>query len=129
MTTNITSVNEYSVSGVFDVAASFKEDKDSIESKQVTLRIRLTNVPLKDIITPALSTKRIVWQNNVARKNFNKFKNGQIVEIDFGGAGKNVKSREDIILETKTMFMKAGLDEATALELATKAVDNPEMVK
>ena len=127
--TNITNIRDYSVTGVFDLAASFKEDGESKDSKQVTLRIRLNNVALLDVITPALSTKRINWQNNVARKNFHSFKNGQIVEIDFLAAGKKVKTREEMIEETRTMFMKAGLDEEMALELATKAVDNPEMVK
>lgn len=128
MTTNITNVKDYTVTGTFDVDCSFKADKDSIEQKQVTLRFRLVNVPLLDIITPALSTKRINFQNGPGRKKFDSWKNRSVIELDFTSPGKMAKTREEVIAETKIMFMKAGIDEETATELAIKAVDNPEIL-
>lgn len=125
----ISNVKDYSVTGVFDIAASFRAFKDSDEVKTVTLRFHLDSVPLKDLVTPALANKRITWQNGPGRSKFTSWKTGQIVDVDFSSPAKQVKTREERIDETKAMFIAAGLPAEQALELATKAIDNPEIVK
>ena len=127
--TNITNVNEYMVTGVFDVACSFKADKDSEEQKTVTLRVHYVNIPLKDVITKSLSPVKISWQNGPGRSKFTTWKDRSIIDIDFTSPGKAVKTREETIEEYAVAFQKAGIDKETAYNLATKAVDNPEIVQ
>ena len=43
--------------------------------------------------------------------------------------GRKVESREKQIADVKLTFMRAGIAEAEAINLATKVVDNPEMIK
>ena len=126
--TNITNIKEYSVTGKFDIEASFRENEKTDEIKRVTLRFVLNEVPLVDILTPALSTKRINWQNGYARKNFSIIKDRSIVEVDFAG-GKRVKTEEERIAEALQLFMAAGVPKESALEMATKAIRNPEILK
>lgn len=125
MTTNITKVNDYSVTGTFDVNTSIKAFKDSDEVKQLTLRIHMNNVPLRDLITKSLRPVVIAWQNSIGRTKFNHWTNHSTVNIDFGSPGKQVKTREENIEDLKVAFCKAGVDEGQALELATKAIDDP----
>lgn len=125
MTTNITKVNDYSVSGTFDVNTSIKAFKDSDEVKQLTLRIHVEDVPLRDIVTKSLRPVVIAWQNGPGRSKFSSWKNHGTVDIDFTSPAKKVKTREENISELHQAFMKAGVSNEQALELATKAVDNP----
>ena len=123
----ITKVGEYVVNGTFDVACSIRPDKDSTEKKTVTLRFRMNSVPLQDVVTKALSSAKIQWQNGPGRSKFDLWKDKGVVEVDFKSPAAKVKTREEYIEEYKSAFMRAGLDEKKAEELATKAVDNPEV--
>ena len=123
--TNITKVNDYSVTGTFDVNTSIKAFKDSDEVKQLTLRVHMNSVPLRDLITKSLRPTVIAWQNGIWRNKFDSWTNHSTVEIDFTSPAKKVKTREENISELHQAFMKAGVDKDQALELATKAVDNP----
>lgn len=116
--TNITSPKDYTVTGSFDIDCSFKRDADSTRSKHVTLRFKCTSVPLLDVITASLAPKRIAWQNNIGRKNFDTIKDRSVVEVDFTSPAKRVKTREERIAE----FVAQGF----TVEVATFAVDNPE---
>lgn len=122
-------LKEYVVTGKFDIASSIKPDKDSAESKTVTLRFNLEKVPLSDLLSPALSSKRITWQNNVGRPKFDKIKDRSIIDVDFTSPGKKIVSEEEKIEMLAEQFMKAGLKRAQALEMATKAVKNPELIE
>jgi len=125
----ITKVNEYNVTGTFDIEASFKADKDSDEQKQVTLRVHMDNTPLRDVITKALSQVRIAWQNGPGRGKFNLWKNRQTVDIDFTSPAKSIKTQEELITEYEMAFRKAGLPKEQAKELAIKAVTNPDVIQ
>ena len=116
--TNITSPKDYTVTGTFDIDCSFKRDGESTRSKHVTLRFKCASVPLLDIVTASLAPKRIAWQNNVGRKNFDSIKDRSIIEVDFTSPAKRVKTREERIAD----FVAQGF----AVEVATFAVDNPE---
>lgn len=124
----ITKAADYLVTGKFDISTSIKPDADSAETKTLTLRFNLNSVPLRDIIQKALSTSRISWQNGPGRSKFNTWKDRQVIEVDFSSPAKRIKSREESIEELKTAFQKAGLPLEQAIELATKAVDNPEVI-
>lgn len=129
MTTNITKVSDYSITGTFDVNTSIKAFKDSDEVKQLTLRVHVNQVSLRDIVTKALRPVVIAWQNGQGRSKFNNWINHSTVDIDFGSPGKQVKSRKENIEDLRIAFCKAGVDEIQALELATKAIDNPAVIK
>lgn len=124
----ITAVSNYAVTGKFDIATSVKADADSTTVKTLTLRFNLVNVPLKDIITKALSSARIAWQNGPGRSKFDSWKDRSTVEVDFTSPAKKIKSREEKIAELSLDFQRAGLAKKQADELATKAVDNPEVL-
>ena len=127
---NITQPSNYTISGTFDIACSFKPDGDAPESmrKHVTLRFHMKHTPLIDVITASLSPKRIIYQNGTARKNYDDIENRSIVDLDFTSPTQRVKSRDETIRESQLLFMRAGVDATSALELATKAYDNPELV-
>ena len=126
---NITNIKKYSVTGVFNVTTSIKQDKDSTESKTLTLKVHMNNVSLQDVITKSLRPVVISWQNGPGRSKFDTWKHNGSVDIDFTSPAKKVKSREELIEDAKLTFMKAGIDEVDALTMATKVVDNPELIK
>lgn len=123
--TNITKVSDYSVTGTFDVETSIKAFKEADEIKQLTLKITMNNVSLRDIVTKSLRPVVIAWQNSIGRSKFNSWTNHSVVAIDFSSPSKKVKTREENISELEQAFCKAGVDEKQALELATKAIDDP----
>ena len=64
-------------------ACSIKEDKDSTESKTINLEVEFNGIILKNVFDKALSATVVQWQNGPGRKNFNQWKNGQRVKIQF----------------------------------------------
>jgi len=126
--TNITDIKNHTVTGVFSIAGSIKADQDSTEVKHYTLKVHCNSVPLQDIVTKALSQIRITWANGPGRSKFATRKDHAVVDIDFSSPAKKIKTREEFIDEYQVAFMKAGVDKASALELATKAVDSPEPI-
>jgi len=118
MAENITKVQDYTVSGKFDIDSSIKPHGESNEKKQLTLRFVLDKVALVDIITPALSTKRINWANGPGRAKFDTWKDRSVLEIDFVAPGKRVKTRDEHVAEVKGLL---GVDQKTAEWI----VDNP----
>ena len=114
--------------GTFDVDGSFKADGESTESKHVTLRFRFNAVTVKDIMTRACAQTKITWVNNVGRKSFDKIKDRSVIEVDFSSPAKKVETREEKFEKAYNTFRQAGLPEDQAKQLATKVVDNPELV-
>jgi len=127
--TNITSIKDYTVTGVFKTTTSIKQDKDSTESKTLNLNIHINNVSLQDIITKALRPVVISWQNGPGRSKFATWTHNGSVDIDFKSPAKKIKTREESIEDAKLTFMKAGIDKESAIEMATKVVDNPELIQ
>jgi len=84
---------------------SIKSDIDSTESKQVTLNVRFNGVPLQAVFDKAVSQSVIQWQNGPGRRNFDTWKRGQIVDIDFKSPG-----RQTIDPETAIKAKLAGMD-------------------
>lgn len=83
---NITkgTLNQFTITGDFEIAASVKAEQGSKDSKQVTIRFKLQDVPLSDVINSSLKDKRINWQVG-ARKNFDSLKPGSVVIVDYKG--------------------------------------------
>ena len=107
---------------------SIKADKDSADSKAINIKVNFEGATLRSVFDKAVSGAVIQWQNGVGRKNFDNYKHNQVVEILFKAPAVQTKSREEHITELTNSFRKAGLPEKQAIELATKAVDNPAVL-
>ena len=80
-------LGNYVVSGEFDISASFSVDEDakkSGESTKVTLRYKMTEVPLASIIASSLKDKRINEQIKL-RKHPELYKEGQVIVVNYTG--------------------------------------------
>ena len=126
---NITDVKDYCVSGTYSIDASFKATGDSDEQKHVTLAFKADRVPLIDIMTDALRSKRITWVNGPGRSKFDTWSNRSVVTVNYASPAQRIKTREEYISEYQDAFMRARIAEDEALVLATKAVDNPEVIE
>ncbi len=62
---------------------SIKPDKDSDDSKQITIKVKFDGVPLQGVFDKAVSQSIIQWQNGPGRNKFDTWANNQVVEIDF----------------------------------------------
>ena len=127
--TNITDIKEYSITGIFKTTTKIKQDADSTESKHINLNVHMNNASLQDIMSKALRTTVISWANGPGRSKWNTWKHNGSVDIDFKAPGKKIKTREESIEDAKLTFMKAGVDVDSALTMAIKVVDNPELVQ
>lgn len=121
-------LNEIIHNVVLSKTCSIKPDKDSSDSKNINVRVNFEGAQVKDVFAKAVSQAIIQWQNGPGRSKFDVWQSGQTVEIQFKSPAQNVKTPEEQILELKQAFMKAGLPEAQAIELATKSVMNPEIL-
>ena len=81
----ITNANtgNYVVNGSWKINGSMKPDEDATEAKKFTLNVRFNNVPVSDIINKSLDPTKIQWVNGQGRKNFDKWTNNQVIDIDF----------------------------------------------
>ena len=78
---------------------SIKADKDSTESKNITLKVKFDGSPLKAVFDKALAGAVIQWQNGVGRKSFDTLKANQVVEIQFNApASRTAIAPEDAFL-------------------------------
>jgi hypothetical protein len=76
-------MNEVIANVVLAKVCSIKADKDSDESKQVTLKVKFDGATMQSVFDKAVSGAVIQWQNGVGRKSFDTIKSGQTVEIQF----------------------------------------------
>jgi len=104
-------VSTITVSGEFDIQASVSEDTDAKkagDSVNVTLRFKMVNTPLADIIASSLKDKRINVQTGL-RKHVGELTPGMILSFDYKG-GRTVADPEDVM----TARLKAMSPEARA---------------
>ena len=88
-------------------ACSLKADKDSAEFKQVTLKVKFDGITLQSVFDKALAGAVIQWQNGPGRKNFDKWANGQVIEIQFSAPGRNTVDPEmAMVAKLQTMTPK-----------------------
>ncbi len=89
MPTVITKANidEFVVTGDFDIEASFSADEDAKkakDSKTVTLRFQMVNTPVSAIVKSSLKDKRINKQVGLRAKS-EAYTNGQIILVKYEG--------------------------------------------
>ena len=85
-------------------ACSIKPDKDSLESKTVKLRVKFDGITLHSVFDKALAGAVIQWQNGPGRKNFDKWTDGQVIEIQFSAPGRNTVDPETaMVAKLQTM--------------------------
>ena len=101
---------------VLTKVCSISPDKDSDDSKNITLKVKFDGVPLQGVFDKAISQTVIQWQNGPGRKKFDAWNNGQVVEVSF-------KSPARTSIDPMTQL----LAEATAAGVDT--TDQNEMAK
>ena len=100
---------------------SIKADKDSDESKQINLVVKFDGAVLSSVFDKAVSGAVIAWQNGVGRKNFDTYKNGQTVEIQFSAPASRAAIDPEQAMIAKLQAMAPAEQVAYLKELTTKA--------
>ena len=75
--------NAQTVNGSWVISGSMKATGESAESKTFRLKVKFDSVPLESVILKALEPTKIQWVNGQGRKNFDKFKENELIEINF----------------------------------------------
>ena len=100
---------------------SIKADKDSTDSKQINLVVKFDGAPLSSVFDKAVAGAVIAWQNGVGRKNFDTFKNGQTIEIQFTAPASRAAVDPETAMVAKLAAMTQAEQVAYLKELAAKA--------
>ena len=99
---------------------SIKADADSTETRRVILRVKFDGATLQGVFDKALAGTVIAWQNGVGRKNFDTYKNGQTVEVQFTSPARTAIDPEAAMV-AKLQTMTPAEQVAYLKELTTKA--------
>lgn len=102
-------VSEYTVTGEFDIPASFSVDEDAKKAKEstnVTLRFKMSQTPLSEIIASSLKDKRINVQNTL-RKKPEAYREGQILNLDYKGGKQPVDPEVAMLARLQAMSPEA----------------------
>ena len=100
---------------------SIKPDKDSDESKNITLKIKFDGATLQSVFDKAVSGTVIQWQNG-ARQNFDTLKHNQTVDIQFNAPASRTAIDPETAMIAKLKAMSPNEQAAYLKDLATKAV-------
>ncbi len=115
-------LNEIITNITLTKVCSIKPDKDSDESKNITLRIKFDGATLQSVFDKAVSGAVIQWQNGVGRKNFDTFKPNQVVDVQFNAPASRTAIDPETAMIAKLKSMTPNEQAAYLKELATKAV-------
>lgn len=116
-TIDISDVSQYTVSGSFDIASSFKADAESTEQKVVTLRFVMKCVPLAAIVRSSLKDKRINWAVS-ARRHFDKIVDRSTIVVNYVGAGAALDPVSQVVANAEALGISP--DEYIRLETAKR---------
>lgn len=114
-------LNEVIANVTLTKVCSIKPDKDSDESKNITLRIKFDGSTLQSVFDKAVSGAVIQWQNGVGRKNFDTFKPNQIVDIQFNAPASRTAIDPETAMIAKLKSMTPDEQIKYLKELSTKA--------
>ena len=114
-------LNEVIANVTLTKVCSIKPDKDSDESKNITLRIKFDGSTLQSVFDKAVSGAVIQWQNGIGRKNFDKFKPNQIVDVQFNAPASRTAIDPETAMIAKLKSMPPNEQAAYLKELAMKA--------
>lgn len=114
-------MNELIANVTLTKVCSIKADKDSTESKNITLKIKFDGSTLQNVFDKAVAGAVIQWQNGVGRKNFDTFKPNQTVEIQFNAPASRTAVDPETAMVAKLQSMTAEEQIAYIKELQKKA--------
>jgi hypothetical protein len=115
-------MNEIIANVTLTKVCSIKPDGDSDEKKNITLRIKFDGSPLQSVFDKAVSGAVIQWQNGVGRKNFDTFKSGQTVDIQFNAPASRTAIDPETAMIAKLQSMTPEEQAKYLKELTAKAV-------
>jgi len=101
---------------------SIKPDKDSDESKSITLNVKFDGVTLSDVFAKAVSSAVIQWQNGPGRKQFDSWEHNGKVDIDFKAPGKAPQVDPETAMVAKLKGMTADEQKAYIENVLAKAI-------
>ena len=114
-------MNEIIAGVTLTKVCSIKADKDSTESKAITLRVKFDGATIKSVFDKAVAGAVIAWQNGVGRKNFDTFKSGQTVEIQFSAPASRAQIDPEQAMIAKLTAMTPAEQAQYLKELTAKA--------
>jgi hypothetical protein len=100
---------------------SIKADKDSTESKNITLRVKFDGATVQSVFDKAVAGAVIAWQNGVGRKQYDTFKPMQTVDIQFTAPASRTAVDPETAMIAKLQSMTAEEQLAYLKELTAKA--------
>jgi hypothetical protein len=105
---------------VLTKVCSIKPNKDSVKSKQVTLRVKYEGI-LQDVFDASLSPTVIKWQNGPGRSKWAEWNQNQVIEISFKHAGARPQVDPETAMVLKLQSMTPEEQIAYLQKLAKKA--------
>jgi hypothetical protein len=99
---------------------SIKPDKESNDSKQINIEVTFDGVELEGVFQKALSSTVISWQNGPGRRQFDTWKDGQTVKVQFNAPGR-VQIDPETAMVAKLQAMTPEEQVTYLKELAAKA--------
>jgi hypothetical protein len=114
-------LNEVIANVVMTKVCSIKSDKDSTESKSITLKVKFDGSTLSNVFDKAVSGAVIQWQNGVGRKNFDTYKSNQVVEIQFNAPASRTAIDPETAMIAKLQAMTSDEQLAYLKTLTMKA--------
>lgn len=97
-------------------------------SVQTCIKFDFASCDDADIKSWLVANRTIAIQRPLSKLTVKGIETTKNRTVDASIAGQALPDRDKAIAETQAMFMKAGIDKVQALELATKAVDNPTVL-
>lgn len=91
-------MNEIIAGVTLTKVCSIKADKDSTESKNITLKVKFDGATIQSVFDKAVAGAVIQWQNGVGRKSFDVLKANQTVEIQFTAPGRTTVDPMGVII-------------------------------
>ena len=114
-------MNEVITNVTLTKVCSIKADKESTESKLISLKVKFDGAVLSSVFDKAVSGAVIAWQNGVGRKQFDTFKANQTVEIQFSAPASRAAIDPEQAMIAKLQAMTIEEQIAYLQELTTKA--------
>jgi hypothetical protein len=100
---------------------SIRADEDSTVKKNINLKVKFDGTTLQSVFDKAVSGAVIAWQNGVGRKNFDTYKAGQVVEIQFSAPASKTQIDPEVAMVAKLASMTPVEQVAYLQEMIKKA--------
>ncbi len=100
---------------------SIRADKDSTDSKNITLRVKFDGATVQSVFDKAVAGAVIQWQNGVGRKGYDTFKPNQTVDIQFTAPASRTAIDPETAMIAKLQAMTPEEQLNYLKELASKA--------